>query len=267
MKERGHHDTRRYPVNIRTRLMALVLLATLLPAVLIGLRFFQDRRKRRVGHADLETAANGLALRISNRIQGTTQLHTGWRDQGPRHNRQNRLFFLSVRGAGGNPQYTGILTITPDGQLFCDSLLTGRELDLRDRGYFKEAPYTTDGVTLEPVFGKLTGIAVLQIAYPVRAEFRCSEVRPSCVAEPGRSGKAVHERTSPRQGSRSHLPTVRVKFSSGSRLRDWKHRIGQSIADTDLFQISESNPGGGVNDIDRPRWKPARFGLSLVFLK
>ena len=77
-------------------------------------------------------------------------------------------FCPNVREA--NPQYTGILTITPDGQLFCDSLLTGRTLDLRDRGYFRQALVTTKGVTLEPVFGKLTGIAVLQIAYPVRSE-------------------------------------------------------------------------------------------------
>ena len=67
-------------------------------------------------------------------------------------------------------RFTGILTINPDGSLFCDSLRTDRTLDLRDRTYFKQALVAQGAVTLEPVFGRLTGISVLQIAYPVRAE-------------------------------------------------------------------------------------------------
>jgi signal transduction histidine kinase/CheY-like chemotaxis protein len=68
------------------------------------------------------------------------------------------------------PQFTGILTINPDGSLFCDSLRTDRTLDLRDRTYFQQALVAHGTVTLEPVFGRLTGISVLQIGYPVRAE-------------------------------------------------------------------------------------------------
>ena len=68
------------------------------------------------------------------------------------------------------PQFTGILTIDPDGSLFCDSLQTNRSLDLRDREYFKQALIANGTVTLEPAFGRLTGISVLQIAYPVRSE-------------------------------------------------------------------------------------------------
>lgn len=47
------------------------------------------------------------------------------------------------------PQYTGILTIDPNGSLFCDSLQTSRTLDLRNRDYFKKALSTNDAVTLE----------------------------------------------------------------------------------------------------------------------
>ena len=46
----------------------------------------------------------------------------------------------------------------------------GASWTLRDRGYFQAALKARDQVVLEPVFGRLTGIAVLQIAYPVRNE-------------------------------------------------------------------------------------------------
>jgi signal transduction histidine kinase len=49
-------------------------------------------------------------------------------------------------------------------------LRTNRSLDLRNRDYFKRARVANGVVTLEPVFGQLTGISVLQIAYPVRSE-------------------------------------------------------------------------------------------------
>jgi len=49
-------------------------------------------------------------------------------------------------------------------------LRTNRTLDLRDREYFKQALVANGVVTLQPVFGRLTGISVLQIAYPVRSE-------------------------------------------------------------------------------------------------
>ena len=77
------------------------------------------------------------------------------------------------------PQFTGILTINPDGSLFCDSLRTNRTLDLRDRAYFKQALVAHGAVTLEPVFGRLTGTSVLQIAYPVRPESGRAEIHPA----------------------------------------------------------------------------------------
>ena len=152
-------------MNIRTCLILLALLSTLWPAGLIGVRLIQDRAENvAVAMKNLEEASNGISSRIDNRIQGTTQLLYGLaraKDLDTNDKMACSSFLSNVREA--YPQYTGILTITPDGQLFCDSLLTDRRLDLRDRGYFKEALVSRDRVVLAPVFGKLTGIAVLQM--------------------------------------------------------------------------------------------------------
>ena len=86
----------------------------------------------------------------------------------PATRRRVRLSLSAVREE--YPQFTGILTIDPDGSLFCDSLQSNRSLDLRDREYFKQAKLANGVVTLQPAFGRLTGISVLQIAYPVRSE-------------------------------------------------------------------------------------------------
>ena len=69
-----------------------------------------------------------------------------------------------------HPQYTGILTIHPDGTLFCDSLRTGRELNLTDRRYFREVLDPANRLAVEPVFGRLTGVGVLQVAYAARRD-------------------------------------------------------------------------------------------------
>ncbi len=88
------------------------------------------------------------------------------------------------------PQFTGILTMLPDGRLFCDSLRSGRVLDLRDRAYFKAALASKGAVALQPTFGRLTGQAVLQVAYPRTSSRRCapisagSDCSPPCAAAP-----------------------------------------------------------------------------------
>jgi signal transduction histidine kinase/ActR/RegA family two-component response regulator len=164
---RANKDT----MSIRTRLLLLALLATLLPALLVLARFLHERgRAIEADTATLAVVAQRRAEAVAERIRGTAQLHYGLA-------RANDLltddraacsaFLSQVREA--YPQYTGILTIRPDGRLFCDSLRSGRELDLRDRAYFKAALLARDKVVLEPVFGRLTGVAVLQIAYPVRS--------------------------------------------------------------------------------------------------
>jgi diguanylate cyclase (GGDEF)-like protein len=159
------------PVSIRVRLLLLVLGTALLPAILVGWRYYQDRgRDIEIAISGLAATARTIAANLDTRIQGTSQLHFGLaraRDLGERDKTVCSNFLSEVLEK--NPQFTGILTIDPDGGLFCDSLQTGRVLDLRDRGYFTQA-LKSSGVVIEPVFGRLTGSAVLQIAYPVHDE-------------------------------------------------------------------------------------------------
>src|SRR5215212_265211 len=159
-------------MSLRTRLLILVIAAMLVPAILVGLRFVQNRTSEiGAAMANLSATANDIVGDLDEKIQGTAQLHYGLaraRDLDTTDKAGCSAFLSAVREA--YPQYTGILTIDPDGSLFCDSLQTGRKLDLRDRDYFKRALVTTDTVTLEPVFGRLTGNSVLQIAFPAYSE-------------------------------------------------------------------------------------------------
>ncbi len=159
-------------MSLRTRLLILVIAAMLVPAILVGLRFVQNRTSDiNAALANLSAIANDISGDLDEKIQGTAQLHYGLaraRDLDTRDKAACSAFLSAVREE--YTQFTGILTINPDGSLFCNSLKTDRTLDLRDRTYFKQALVAHGVVTLEPVFGRLTGTSVLQIAYPVRAE-------------------------------------------------------------------------------------------------
>src|SRR3954447_23903539 len=158
-------------MSLRTRLLILVIAAMLVPASLVGLRFVQNRSSEiNAALANLAASADDIASDLGEKIQGTAQLHYGLaraRDLDTRDKAACSAFLSDVREE--YPQFTGILTIDPDGSLFCDSLRTNRTLDLRDRAYFKQV-LVSRSVVVEPVFGRLTGISVLQIAYPVRSE-------------------------------------------------------------------------------------------------
>ena len=158
-------------MSIRARLLMVALLATLLPALLALLRFQDDRRAQVAADGQrLAALAQAQAEDLRQRVLATTQLQFGLArasDLAQPDRAACSAFLSEVREA--HPQYTGILTINPDGRLFCDSLRSGRDLDLNDRGYFRRARSSTDAVVLEPAFGRLTGRAVLQVAYPVRA--------------------------------------------------------------------------------------------------
>ena len=159
-------------MSLRTRLLILVIAAMLVPAILVGLRFIQNRTSDiKAALASLSATANDISSDLDEKIQGTAQLHYGLaraRDLDTSDKAACSAFLSAVREE--YTQFTGILTIKPDGSLFCDSLRTNRTLDLRDREYFKQALVANGVVTLQPVFGRLTGMSVLQIAYPVRSE-------------------------------------------------------------------------------------------------
>ena len=156
-------------MSLRARLLLILLLALSLPAGLMGWRFYQERVVEiEMAQVRLSTLARRIGDEIDTRIQGTTQLQYGLsraRDLDTTDRAACSAFLSAVREE--HPQYTGILTIRPDGSLFCDSLRTGRQLDLRDRDYFKQALTLRDAVALQPTFGRLTGSSVLQMAYPV----------------------------------------------------------------------------------------------------
>ncbi|HET7738735.1 MAG TPA: ATP-binding protein [Tepidiformaceae bacterium] len=159
-------------MSIRSRLLLLALFATVLPALFETARFIHERQDAiDTDTEQLVSIAQAEADDLSHRIQGTEQLLYGLA-QAPALTSGDRAacsaFLSEVRER--YPQYTGILTITPEGHLFCDSLKSGRELDLNDRAYFQMAKATRDAVVLEPVFGRLTGVPVLQIAFPARGE-------------------------------------------------------------------------------------------------
>jgi diguanylate cyclase (GGDEF)-like protein len=234
-------------VSIRVRLLLLVLGTVLLPAILVGFRYYQDRGKDiEVAIGGLTATARTIAANLDAKIQGTIQLHFGLaraHDLAGRDKAACSGFLSEVLEK--NPQYTGILTIDPDGGLFCDSLHTGRVLDLRDRNYFKQALNTAGSVVIEPVFGRLTGSAVLQIAYPVRDE--AQRLRFVLLASLDLN-KLIKEQTRDLPHGfevvlADHKGTVLLW--SGAQLR--ADRPGTSIANSALFRFTAE--GGGTREL------------------
>ncbi len=81
--------------------------------------------------ASLSASANDISADLDEKIQGTAQLHYGLaraRDLDTRDKAACSDFLSAVREE--YTRFTGILTINPDGSLFCDSLRTDRTLDL-----------------------------------------------------------------------------------------------------------------------------------------
>ena len=157
-------------MSLRARLLALVLLATLLPALLLGGRFFLERDAEMAAAVkSLATAADHVGADLEHRVQGTAQLHFGLAYAGllDSPDRAACSAYLS-RVRETYPQYTGIITVRPDGRLHCDSLQSGRDLQLSDRAYFRQAIAGGSQLVLEPAFGRLTGNSVLQVVYPAR---------------------------------------------------------------------------------------------------
>src|SRR6476620_5416860 len=142
-------------MSLRTRLLILVIAAMLVPTIRVGLRFAQNRASEiNAARDNLSAAANDISIDPDDTIQGTATLPcvlARARDLDTSDKSACSAFLSAVREE--YPQVTGILTINPDGSLFCDSLRTNRTLDLRDREYFRQALMAHGVVTLEAVFG------------------------------------------------------------------------------------------------------------------
>ncbi|WP_439817137.1 ATP-binding protein [Zavarzinia sp. CC-PAN008] len=242
-------------MSIRARLLLLVLVTGMIPVALVALRYYEVRESAiAAAIRSQQRTAQSIATDLEARIQGTAQLQFGLARSRDLDNptREGCSAFLSdVRQR--QPQYTGILTIDPGGQLFCDSLHTGRTLDLRDRAYFQRARDTTDKVVLEPAFGRLTGIAVLQIAYPVRDAANAlqyvllASLNLAQVADAAAAGRV--------QGTEVLLLDAKgtVLAWTTSRGNDRRPlpspRVGTPIADTDLFRFAHAGaePANGTS--------------------
>ena len=116
---------------------------------------------------NLGALAKYAAENLDDKVKGTVQLLHGLSRASDLDTPDKPACSAFLAGVLARyPQYTGLLTIAPNGDLHCDSLRTGRTLNVSGRAYFKQA-----SASLEPafdlVFGGLTGIAVLQVAYPV----------------------------------------------------------------------------------------------------
>jgi len=226
-------------MSLRTRLLILVIAAMLVPAILVGLRFVQNRTSEiDAALASLSATANDISSDLDEKIQGTAQLHYGLaraRDLDTRDKAACSAFLSAVREE--YPQFTGILTINPDGSLFCDSLRTNRTLDLRDRTYFKQALVAHGVVTLEPVFGRLTGISVLQIAYPVRAE--SGELKFILLASFNLKKFAEYHEKRSVNGNEILLADRKGMVLVTPQGKGWPEP-GASIADSELFRFATS---------------------------
>lgn len=156
-------------MSLRARILWLVALASLLPvlAMVWALTRQRDHALEQV-RSQLGGRAAAIAADLDDKISGTAQLLFGLA-RVPTLDSTDTVacsaFLADVLRE--HPHYTGLLTIRPDGQLHCDSLRSGRTLNLIDRAYFQRALTSTRAV-VEPVIGRITGKAVLQIAYPVR---------------------------------------------------------------------------------------------------
>jgi hypothetical protein len=65
-------------MSLRTRLLLFVALATLVPTILLGIRFSQDRAKEiDLALTTLAVRAGNIANDLDEKVQGTAQLHFG----------------------------------------------------------------------------------------------------------------------------------------------------------------------------------------------
>ena len=156
-------------MSLRLRIVLLVLLAILTPAALFGYYLIEERESEIVrAKQSLGALAAYAAENLGDKVSGTVQMLHGL-SRAPDLNTKDRAacsqFLADVLKR--YPQYTGLLTIRPDGKLHCGSLASVRTLDLNDRAYFRQARAGTEPA-FEVVFGRNTGVAVLQVAYPAR---------------------------------------------------------------------------------------------------
>jgi len=234
-------------LSIRSRLLLLILFATLIPVVAAVMQFLRLRESEVAdAQRDMATATRRVALALQDTVRATSQLHYGLSrasDLSTSDRAACSAFLANVLKE--HPQYTGILTIKPDGNLFCDSLRSGRNLNLTDRRYFQEALNSADPLAVEPAFGRLTGSAVLQIAYAARRD--SGETTFVLLASLDLNKyMQLAARSLPRETAVISLidgkGTILTWHPGGEKLR------GTSIADTPLFRFAREQKSGDAGE-------------------
>src|SRR5258706_8738978 len=154
-------------MSVRARILLLVLLATLMPAVVIGVYEF-DQRTTEIEEAErsLNSLVKYATATLQDKGKGAVQLLHGLSHAPDLEKSKADCSKFLADVLERHPQYTDLVTITPSGDLYCDALHTGHQMNVSTRNYFKEV-LASRQPAFEAVVGGLTGISVLQVAYPV----------------------------------------------------------------------------------------------------
>jgi hypothetical protein len=166
-------------MSIRARLLLIALLATAIPALLVLANFIKDREAAIAGDARrLAELAQAKAEDLHQRIRGTAQLQFGLARAGdldtddraacspfcPKCERPTRSTPASSRSAP---------------MAACSATRCAAAANSTSTTATTSAALATRGdVVLEPTFGRLTGLAVMQVAYPARTPQ--GELRSCC---------------------------------------------------------------------------------------
>jgi len=234
-------------VSIRARLLLLILFATLIPALVAGIQFIERRDTEISGASeDLAASVQEIALDLKDIVRATAQLHYGLArapELDTRDQAACSAFLADVLNE--YPQYTGILTIKPSGDLFCDSLRSGRTMNLADRRYFQNALNPGNPLAVEAAFGRLTGTAVLQIAYAARDKM--GELKFILLASLDLD-KTMQSRSRTLPRKNAVIALVDNKGTVFTWHPDTEKLRGRSIADSPLFRFAREQTAGAVRE-------------------
>ncbi|MBC8448849.1 MAG: HAMP domain-containing protein [Chloroflexi bacterium] len=154
--------------SLRFRLILLVLLAVL-PA--LGLMLYTGLEQRRLAAADAQEEALRLAQLAANdheRLIEQARQFLAALVQLPavRDGDTVACSALFADLLKHYPAYTGLTAAEPDGDVFCSATPLAQPVNFADRAWFQRLLQTRDFVVSEYLMGRISGQAVLVLAYP-----------------------------------------------------------------------------------------------------
>ena len=154
-------------------------------------------------------------------------------------------------------QFTGILTINPDGSLFCNSLRTNRTLDLRDRAYFKQALVAHGIVTLRARIRPVDGDIGVADRLPGAPGIRGAEIHPARVVQSAEIRRVSREALG-RTATRFCLSTAKAWSWCAPGKR--RGRAGRIDCEFGTVPICDRTEPRTVPRGDRPGWPNPGLG-------